>query len=672
MYTITRKLAVVCIAVVLSVLMYGCGGGDNKQVEMMMPPTDGDGMGTPHDVDLTMVMAGTTIMPGTFSIQPDASRVVDSVTFTCPAGGPQCDVTVNADGTVMSDGGAATAMSTEVVTGANPVMGVTPGLIVALGRYLIEPGETADAGDVIFTCPEDGGLSCDVFVAEDADGNTFVRSIGGTAMAMDSEDGTEKLETPNTIGITQLAGGYTIEPGDYPLNPGETADAGDVTFTCPEGGLPCAVSVEVDDAVTTVMSLGAAATVGYNMAITRTRTAQGLHSALDAASPTGVPEDTVVVKRSTDGSTTTIMLTPGTETSVGFKSEPVDEGHGIDGWMGQTMNRGGGKSVLTTPEEATVYTNIVKATPAKLKYADGRAPNPDVSPFVIDPNQEIGTEPMSTFTGAYIAGGGRIPGTFTCVLESGTCATIGQSTPNVHGVILLSAAVGNGWAFESNDEVEVAAIQDNNYMYFGYWLQSPADASELQDTTLPSYNYAAFYSGANEFDRTNIITVEDALTADYEGGAAGMYTTRKIVLNEMQEVDPQSHGFHGRFTAKAMLTANFGGDADDANQIEGTITEFFDGEMNLGFQVTLKPLAITTGTGDMMDADSATAVFGESDISTAGTGMGTWSARFFNAPAAADAMDEDPSAPSGVAGKFGVSSTYTKVVGAFAAENNDN
>ena len=31
MYTITRKLAMVCLAVVFSVLMYGCGGGGSDQ-----------------------------------------------------------------------------------------------------------------------------------------------------------------------------------------------------------------------------------------------------------------------------------------------------------------------------------------------------------------------------------------------------------------------------------------------------------------------------------------------------------------------------------------------------------------------------------------------------------------------------------------------------------------
>ena len=40
MYTITRKIAVVCLAVVFSVLVYGCGGGDNQQASTDTPSTD--------------------------------------------------------------------------------------------------------------------------------------------------------------------------------------------------------------------------------------------------------------------------------------------------------------------------------------------------------------------------------------------------------------------------------------------------------------------------------------------------------------------------------------------------------------------------------------------------------------------------------------------------------
>ena len=61
------------------------------------------------------------------------------------------------------------------------------------GTHSIQPGETADAGYVTFTCPGPGGPSCDVTVTMADDGTTTVTSVGGMATAMDSAAGTMKL-----------------------------------------------------------------------------------------------------------------------------------------------------------------------------------------------------------------------------------------------------------------------------------------------------------------------------------------------------------------------------------------------------------------------------------------------------------------------------------------------
>ena len=95
-----------------------------------------------------------------------------------------------------------------------------------------------------------------------------------------------------------------------------------------------------------------------------------------------------------------------------------------------------------------------------------------------------------------------------------------------------------------------------------------------------------------------------ALTATYEGGAAGRYVTRELRVRD-GDVDEFSPGFHGRFTANAMLKAYFGTHDDFAldnsvtpnivsrkNMIEGTITDFMDGNTELGFEVTLGLSAI--------------------------------------------------------------------------------
>ena len=69
MYTLTRKLSVVCITVVLSFLVYGCGGS-SKQA-------------TITDVSTDMVTAGLTPDSGTYTIQPGGTATAGDVTFAC-------------------------------------------------------------------------------------------------------------------------------------------------------------------------------------------------------------------------------------------------------------------------------------------------------------------------------------------------------------------------------------------------------------------------------------------------------------------------------------------------------------------------------------------------------------------------------------------------------------
>ena len=276
MYTITRKLAVVCLAVVFSVLMYGCGGGGSEQASTMTPPTDTpptdstDMVITPPvdmTVDMSMVTAGLIVPSGTFTILPGESRDRYDATFTCPTEGSSCEVTVADDGTAMSVGGMATAMNS--VPGnakrdaSNPpvdiVSDVTLGLTITPGMYDIDPGGDTgnEAGDVTFTCPI-GGVPCMVTVADDG----TVTSVGGAATAMNSSDGDAKRDASNPpVDImSDVTAGLTITPGMYDIDPGGDTgnEAGDVTFTCPIGGVPCMVTVADDG--TTVTSVGGAAT----------------------------------------------------------------------------------------------------------------------------------------------------------------------------------------------------------------------------------------------------------------------------------------------------------------------------------------------------------------------------------------------------------------------------
>ena len=109
MYTIIRKLAMVCLAVVFSVLVYGCGGGGSEQASKETPPSDSSGDTGVVMVDMSTVTDGLTITAGEFTISSGGTATLGDVTYTCPDDGLDCMVKVAANGTATSEGGVATA-----------------------------------------------------------------------------------------------------------------------------------------------------------------------------------------------------------------------------------------------------------------------------------------------------------------------------------------------------------------------------------------------------------------------------------------------------------------------------------------------------------------------------------------------------------------------------------
>ena len=491
---------------------------------------------------------------------------------------------------------------------------------------------------------------------------------------------------PNAVDTSTLLPNYMAIPADtYYIEPGGNENAGDANFACPANGEPCEVIVAEDG---TVVSAGGMATVQNSMAAMTTRTAIALFApgtdgtaAGALVTQTEAPDAPAMVTtvRSPEGVTTITLTHDATdENEVGYESETVKTSHEIPGWMGKTLTRDDSAEATmeldavpaTEMDEATVYTNIDPAMRGKVKYegtGDGGIPAITVMRIEVEADEMYSSDDGDTFKGAFIRmDGTRIPGTFTCDADDG-CADI-EATETVVGTLVLSANPGTGWEFESNENVKEGETADANYMYFGYWLKSPVDSL--------LYEFATFSGGIPNFAIDPLLRDNShALTATYEGGAAGMYVTRELRVKD-GSVDQFSPGFHGRFTAKAILKAYFGEHADFAedtdtdtpnrqNMVEGTITEVMSGDTELGFEVTLGLTAIGN-TGGVADG-VATATFGNPGDNI---GTGDWDAQFYGANADTDATDrvKNRTLPSGVAGQFDVDSLYTKVVGAFAAE----
>ena len=503
---------------------------------------------------------------------------------------------------------------------------------------------------------------------------------------------------PNTVDITTLELNYrTITAGTYNLRPGQIEDVGDATFTCPAGGLACEVTVAIDGTVT---SAGGKATAQNSMAANDSKMAIALtapNGALLTNAATDAPtiETSGVeggVERAPNGDIT-ITLTPvadGDDTK--YTPETVDSGHDFTTrWMGLTLKRNNAiaetdtdhAEPATSMDEATFYTNIVSAKAEKLTYK--QVPDPDgidavtgvnTLPLAINPNQDAAdVNDDEKFTGYYIRkDSSRIRGTFKCTTEDCVAITIPDATDE--GNLILGDHL-TGWAFESDNDEKEGRKRDPDYMYFGYWLKSPVNPS----VAVSDYQFATLFGGKAMFDLTSALLqndTDDSLKAKYEGGAAGRYVTRELrIING--GLDTYSPGSHGRFTAKAKLTAYFGADPAfnditvtpnviNINTINGSITEFKDGTKDLGFEVTLVKTEIleTPADGVSVNGDTTgTKMFND------GPAMGSWSANFYGPSALETSNKRDTDAdtlPSGVAGQFNVGSSYTRVIGAFAAK----
>ena len=396
------------------------------------------------------------------------------------------------------------------------------------------------------------------------------------------------------------------------------------------------------------------------------------------------------VKRSTDGSEPEITLThAGNE----YEDVPVDKDHSIYGWSGQTLTRDDrGPEMMQcrrNDDVVTVYTDIKPADPQNLEYGGDNTVFPPASgefSYVVEPGQDddsLNGDMARSFLGAI----GGVSGTFTCADDGANACVEIMTDTNVGGEIYITNAVTPlmGWTFESTDPVESVAIQDSDYMYFGYWLKSPVVPSDGP----MDYEFDAISGGRTPFSVDGALSGNaEALTATYEGGAAGMYVTRFIQVKD-QRANPQSPGYHGRFTAKAKLTAKFGTHDDlvdtnttTNNTVEGSITDIVDGtRADLGFGVITLERAPIMGEGTMTGTTKAE--FVETATNTDAMVTGNWSGQFYgpsaanlNAalmlenPDATDMAEVDSTLPTGVAGQFDVSSEsgHARVVGAFAAE----
>ena len=242
-----------------------------------------------------------------------------------------------------------------------------------------------------------------------------------------------------------------------------------------------------------------------------------------------------------------------------------------------------------------------------------------------------------------------VQGTFTCVDDSQSgqefnICRINRHTPDMMGV-------------SEDDEVMFTPdvyAPDADWLAAGVWFTVPDDEEQ------GDYAIGAFVYG-NDPIKPADATAGNALTgtATYEGDAFGRYAEIDGVHTEV-----------GRFTADAILMADFGG-TDGMGTIQGDLTGFMANGQSEDWQVNFEAADIKMGPGDTdNDAmtpdtfdDPLTALrfnAGASGFARGHNLDGYWNGQFYGTPAVdnPDTQDVDESErgglPGSAAGTFGV------------------
>ena len=230
----TLLKAMTALPLVAMLALAGCGGGGGTAGGPQTP-----GGGTPSTMPAFVALAGLPSNHGLspmdeFTVQPGATAEHGNVEFACPSGGPACVVRVASDGSIEYErtGGVPSTMSASMTLAGLPSNhGLSP-----MDEFTVQPGATAEHGNVEFACPS-GGPACVVRVA--SDGSIEYERTGGVPSTMSA-----------SMTLAGLPSNHGLSPMDeFTVQPGATAEHGNVEFACPSGGPACVVRVASDGSV---------------------------------------------------------------------------------------------------------------------------------------------------------------------------------------------------------------------------------------------------------------------------------------------------------------------------------------------------------------------------------------------------------------------------------------
>ena len=268
-----------------------------------------------------------------------------------------------------------------------------------------------------------------------------------------------------------------------------------------------------------------------------------------------------------------------------------------------------------------------------------------------------------------------VPGKFTCIGDPGACTAGTDSDGNLD-------ELGGTWLFTpaAGDHFVIGGSHDNDYLAFGYWLQSAGEGDAM------TYKVGTFANGSMPFGGTAVAAAVSALTgtATYTGSAIGMFVMKTDIDGDNK--GPVATG-SGEFTADTTLTAIFGGNTDTNNRdkftISGTVNNFVltnsdNTTIDNDWSLNLKSAPFASRTYDTSTgavADPPTSHTNTFSGATSGMEKGTdgrWTGMFYG-----PSPDTNPDTngiqygttnyPGGVAGEFIGHFEDGHAIGAFGA-----
>ena len=606
MYTITRKLAMVCLAVVFSVLVYGCGGGGNGQADMVgtdsMPTTAEqlklalESLAAAEEAKDAAVAAEATAVAAQEAAEDDASLAVAAQEAAVAAQ----EKAQNA----LDDLNEALEVVNSIVV--ELAMGYRD---VDLGVQMIEPGDPVSVGEGIeATCT---GSLC-VLITKLEAGERNYTSLGGELVLQNTG---VVIETLTAIALSDGTNG-ALRDGTLTMDSNVPDNTETVVERGPDGVTMITLKDDMADmAEYSPEDVDPGHEIDGWMGQTLTR-----HDGIEATEDDEAVQATIIQ-----------------EATVYTNIDAAEEGK----W----------EVTGDTGEFAVPDTTIM----AFLIDADQDLTN------VMDED---------TFTGAYVRENGeQISGTFTCDTNC-TQPTTMEGDLLAGGLSTLDIRLVEGWTFVSDEIVKEGNKKDPDYMHFGYWLKSPVEHStDAMDYHFTAFSGGKALIAVHNDLVINTEDALKATYKGGAAGRYVTRDLR-VVDGMVDPNSPGSHGRFTAKTELTAYFSNHDdfndveNDVDNGNMIHGTIKEFKDGDTDLGFDVTLGPNTITSGNSPITSTNMGMTTFNDGDVT------GSWSANFYGpGPDPDDDMATDANTlPSGVAGRFNVGSDSTKIVGAYAAE----